>query len=390
MSREERRIIHVDLDHFFTQIEQRDDPGLKGKPVAVGGKVPRGVISTASYEARKYGVGSALATAIALKRCPQLVLLPGRMSYYREVSRHIFDIFRRYTPLVEQLSVDEGFLDVTTPLLGPASGTIIARMIKRDIWRELRLTASAGVSYCKFIAKVASGRQKPDGLTVVTPQEATAFLASLPIEEFYGVGPVTAEKLRLMGVRTGLDLSHTDPRRLEQVLGKHGTELHLLAQGIDERPVDPHRERKSVSSETTFDVDVFMVGELKGEIAPLAEDVSARLKKNGMVASGVVVKVKYADHTQFSRQMVLPWPVQSATLIARAAERILSTRIALRQPVRLLGVGAYDLRELKDMPVQPFLFPELMQEAFQVDWLDGDDLAAFSVDPAFAPLRPPQ
>jgi DNA polymerase-4 len=252
-----RRIIHVDMDAFYAQIEQRDFPErYAGKPIAVGGTPPRGVVQTASYEARPYGVHSAQPAVEADRKCPDLIFVSPRMEVYQEESAAIRQILRRYTDLVEPLSLDEAYLDVTDPKQGPPSGTLIARRIRDDIRRETGLTASAGVGPSKFVAKVASDRDKPDGLTVVTPAERKTFIAELPVEDFHGIGPVTAEKMRSVGIESGRDLQERSERELRNRFGKRGAHFKTLAMGEDDRPVKPDRERKSVGAERTFAEDL--------------------------------------------------------------------------------------------------------------------------------------
>ena len=245
-----RKILHVDMDAFYASVEQRDRPELRGRPVAVGSASERGVVMTASYEARRFGVGSAMPTARALRLCPELVVVPARFEAYRAVSAEIRTIFERYTDLVEPLALDEAYLDVTEPKRGPASATLLAQHIKADIRSETHLTASAGVSTGKFLAKVASALDKPNGLTVIPPERAEAFLAELPIERFHGVGPRTAERMRALGIHDGGDLRAFDPHELTRIFGKLGRFLHEVARGIDERPVVSHREPKSLGAET--------------------------------------------------------------------------------------------------------------------------------------------
>lgn len=353
-----RRIIHVDLDHFFTQVEMRDNPALRGKPVAVGGEPPRGVIATASYEARRFGVGSALATSIALQRCPQLILLPTRIKHYRHVSNQIHEILIRYSDLIEPLSLDEAFLDVTTPTLGPASGTLLARQIRRDIKHETGLTASAGVSYCKFLAKIASGLNKPDGLTVITPAEAQEFLKNLPVEKFFGVGRVTSAKLKEAGLHDAADLRRAGPEKLQALLGKNGLQLLELAHGRDERPVNPDRVRKSISTETTFSTDLDTTEQLLTELPPLAAGVTRALQRQQLIAGTIMIKLKYADHSLITRQRTLPQPTSNPALLLRMATSIIEQQ-QLVLPVRLLGVGAHSLLN-DDANLQQHLFPELL------------------------------
>ena len=354
----DRRILHIDMDAFFASIEQRDRPELRGKPVAVGGGV-RGVVAAASYEARRFGVRSAMPAAHAQRLCPELIFVRHRTDVYREVSRQVRDIFELYTDLIEPLSIDEAFLDVTEPKRGPRSGTLLARAIKRDIRRETQLTASAGISYCKFLAKIASGMHKPDGLTVITPADAEGFISELPIGAFYGVGPKTAEKFRGMGVATGADLRLLSLERLEQAFGKHGLQYWRMARGIDERPVEPSRERKSVGRETTFLHDLRNLPDLERELAPLAEQVAVRLARGGWVASGVTVKVKYDDFEQITRQMQTARPVSEAHEILAYARHLLRTKVRLSRPIRLIGITAHQLEDADAVVVQPALFPEV-------------------------------
>jgi DNA polymerase-4 len=351
-----RRILHIDADAFFAAVEQRDDPALRGKPVAVGYDSPRGVVATASYEARRFGVGSAMPTKMARDRCPHLIMVAPRFEAYREAGEHIRKVFARYTDLVEPLSIDEAFLDVTEPKLGPPSGTLIAKRIKADILAETRLTVSAGVSYCKFLAKLASGWQKPNGLTVLTPGRAQEILVELPVERIYGVGPRTAERMHSLGIRTGGDLRRHSEEFLVEQFGKVGHHFYLLARGVDDRPVDPETVRKSISCEETFARDLHTLAELELELAPLAENVARHMDRAGAMARGVVVKLKYCDHTALSRQLLLPLPIRTAPQVLEVARYILHEKLELQQPVRLLGVGVYEIQEGE--LVQPPLFPD--------------------------------
>lgn len=354
----DRRILHIDMDAFFASIEQRDRPELRGKPVAVGGGT-RGVVAAASYEARKFGVHSAMPASRAQRLCPELIFVKHRMDVYREVSLEVREIFERYTDLIEPLSIDEAYLDVTEPKRGPKSGTLIAQAVKADILRETRLTASAGISYCKFLAKIASGRQKPDGLTVITPEEAEAFIAELPVGAFFGVGPKTAEKFHGLGVRTGADLRRLSQEQLEGAFGKHGAFYWKMARGIDDRPVNADRERKSVGRETTFATDIADVYALEAELAPLAEQVARRLGRGGWIASGVTVKVKFDDFEQITRQMQTVRPVSEAHELLAYARHLLRTKVRVSRPVRLIGITAHHLEERASVVVQPALFPEV-------------------------------
>lgn len=351
-----RKILHIDADAFFAAVEQRDFPELRGKPIAVGSDTPRGVVATASYEARRYGVGSAMPSRMARKLCPNLIFVRPRFDAYRQVSRQMRDIFSRYTELVEPVSIDEAYLDVTDPLTGPPSATLIARDIRKAIRQETGLTVTAGVSYCKFLAKLASGMRKPDALNVILQHEAAGILASLPVERIHGVGPRTAQRMRELGIRTGTDLRARTQQQLTEAFGKMGLRYWQLIWGIDDRPVDPVSIRKSVSTEETFALDLETVQQLELEVPALAEGVARRLAKTGAMARGVSVKVKYADHSIQTRQQLLPLPISSASQIAIVARQVLNDRfVQLEQPVRLLGVGTYELQEA---PLQPPLFPD--------------------------------
>jgi DNA polymerase-4 len=350
-----RRIVHIDMDAFYASVEERDNPALCDRPLAVGYDHPRGVIMTANYAARRYGVGSAMPSRMARERCPELTIVAPRMDVYREASQQIRDVFGRYTDLIEPLALDEAYLDVSEPKRGPPSGTLIAGAVKRDIRSETGLTASAGVSYCKFLAKLASGLDKPDGLSVIEPERAEAFVADLPVERFFGVGPRTAERMHALGVRSGADLRRLDLETLESTFGKHGRHFFHLARAVDERPVEPNRPWRSISAETTFDRDLDSVEALIAELPPLAEHTALRMERAGLAAAGVAIKLKYADHRIVTRRTTLPERIVAAERIERIAAAILRERIALEAPVRLLGVAAFELSEVGDVE-QPRLF----------------------------------
>lgn len=353
-----RKIIHVDMDAFYASVEQRDRPELRGRPVAVGGAGQRGVVMTASYEARRFGVGSAMPTARALRHCPELIVVAPRFDAYREASRRIRTVFERYSALVEPLALDEAYLDVTEAKRGPASATLLARRIKADILRETGLTASAGVSTGKFLAKVASGYDKPDGLTVIPPDRAEAFLARLRIERFHGVGPRTAERLRAVGIRNGADLRAFDPAELERMFGKLGRFLSEIAHGIDDRPVMGHRDRKSLGAETTFAHDLSESADLEPVLEGLCIELAARLERLGMTARTVTVKLRTADFTVLTRSRTLQSDlVEASELLATARPLAFETS---RPPgaIRLLGVTVSQLRDRTRRIVQPALpFP---------------------------------
>ena len=352
-----RKIIHLDMDAFYASVEQRDAPSLRGLPVAVGYNEARTVVMTASYEARAFGVGSAMPVHVALERCPELIFVPPRKELYKTISAQIRQIFYRYTDLVEPLALDEAYLDVTEPKLGPNSATLIAQSIKNEIAKDLGLSASAGVASTKFLAKIASGMQKPNGLTVIRPEDALTFIASLPIEKFYGVGPKTAERLHALGIHTGLDLRQQNLENLERQFGKHGAIFWHMAHNQDERAVEPDKEYKSISAETTFATDLETIAALISALPPLAEHVAKNLEKENLMASGISIKLKYNNHKQLTRQQSLSSSIQAYQDILLESERLLRSRVRLELPVRLLGIGVYKMANSKDCLVQqPSLF----------------------------------
>lgn len=333
-----RKIVHVDMDAFYAAIEQRDQPALRGLPVAVGGGQTRGVVMTASYEARRFGVRSAMPGGRAARLCPELVFVPPRFEIYKAVSRQIRDIFQRHATLVEPLALDEAYLDVTEPANGPAPAMAIARLIKEQIREETGLTASAGVSFNKFLAKLASEMRKPDGLCVIRPAQAQGVLAELPIERFFGVGPATAGRLRAAGVTRGADLQALDEQAAVHRLGRSGAHFWRLAQGLDDRPVVPDRDRKSLSVETTFEHDRDDPGDLAAALDDLARDLATRLARSGYQALTVQLKIKYRDFRISTRQTTLREAPSTAEALA-AIGRHLLLRAPLAAPVRLLGLG---------------------------------------------------
>src|SRR5688572_23192976 len=283
------------MDAFFASVEQRDFPELRGKPVAVGGGGPRGVVAAASYEARKYGVRSAMPGSVAKRLCPHLIFARSRFEVYQTVSKQIREIFHRYTDLVEPLSLDEAYLDVTENKFDILSARQIAREIKELIFRETGLTASAGVSFNKFLAKIASAYQKPDGLTVITPEKAEALVESLPIEKFYGIGDVTAAKMHSMGIHTGLELKQLSEAELTKHFGKSGQYYYQISRAIDDRLVNPNRIRKSIGAERTFAEDLTTLTEMEAQLLPLAEEISEYLQQRNDAGRTITVKIKYAD-----------------------------------------------------------------------------------------------
>jgi len=340
-----RRIVHVDMDAFYASIEQRDDPALRGRPVAVGGDPRRrGVVCAASYEARAHGVRSAMPMARAVRLCPELVIVPPDFSKYRSVSGQVFEIFRRATRLVEPLSLDEAYLDVTENAWGETLGVDVARRLKADIRAATRLTASAGVAPNKFLAKIASGWQKPDGLTVIAPERVEAFLQKLAVDALWGVGPVTARKLRGIGVERLVDVRTCDPDRLREAVGSQVDWLRQLALGVDPRPVEPNRPRKSVGSETTFAQDLSDEHEVRREVEALGAHVAAWLERRTLYARTVTLKVRYGDFTTITRSVSGQPTCDKAEVVARALGLLERTE-AGRRPVRLLGVSAHNLTD---------------------------------------------
>jgi DNA polymerase IV len=339
-----RQILHVDMDAFYASVEQRDNPTLQGKPVIVGGRSRRGVVSAASYEVRRFGVRSAMPMAEALRLCPHAVVVEPKMSRYAEVSARVFAIFRRYTPLVQGLSLDEAFLDVTASRSLFGEGRGIARRIKDEIRAELSLTASAGVATSKFASKVASDLEKPDGLVVV-PDDVAAFLAPMPIERMWGIGQKTAPRMRALGYATLGDLARAREKDLERALGSWGIQVGRLARGEDDREVDPSGLAKSVGAEQTYERDLTSRLDIERTLLVHAERVAQRLVEEGLSARIVVVKLKYADFTLRTRRVTLLEPVLDATSIHEAARRLLDGFPARHGGVRLTGVSVASLSE---------------------------------------------
>ena len=350
-----RKVVHIDMDAFYAAVEQRDDPRLRGRPVAVGGGSDRGVVMTASYEARRFGVRSAMPTVVARRACPELIVVPPRFAAYHEASAAVHEVFRSFTDLVEPLALDEAFLDVTEPKRGPPSGTLIARAIKTEIHDATGLTASAGVANGKFVAKVASGMHKPDGLTVVTPEEAPAFVAGLPIEAFFGVGPRTAERLRGLGVLTGADVLRIDEATLHRAVGKLATFLRSVARGVDERPVVPDRRRKSIGAERTFERDLDSRAELEPALVDVCDAVGRRLARARLAARTVTVKVRYRDFRVITRSTTPATPVASTAELRPLADALLFRAARPPGALRLVGVSLSGLFPVDRRVVQPAL-----------------------------------
>lgn len=338
-----RRIIHVDMDAFFASVEQRDNPELRGLPVAVGGARARGVVAAASYEARRFGVRSAMPSVTARRLCPELIFVPPRFDAYRAVSAQIHAIFARYTPLIQPLSLDEAYLDVTAPLRPLGSATAIAAAIRAEIRAETGLTASAGVSYNKFLAKLASDHRKPDGLFVITPRMGPEFVAGLAVAKFHGIGPRTAARMAELGIHTGADLRQWERAALIARFGKAGGFYYGLARGEDDRPVNPDRTRKSLGAERTFETDLDAIGPALAALAPLSARVFAAAAAAGHAPRTVTVKVKYADFRIVTRSRSFATPIGSAAALAAAAEALLAPLFPPVRPVRLLGVSVAGL-----------------------------------------------
>ena len=334
-----REIIHLDLDAFYASVETLDNPEIAGKPVIVGGGGKRGVVTAASYEARKFGVHSAQPVATARRLCPDGVFLPVRMGRYKEMSDRVFEIFRRFSPLVEALSIDEGFLDVTGTERLFGGALEVARKIKEAVASETGLTVSAGVAASKFVAKIASDMNKPDGLTVVPRGKEKEFLGPLPVGKLWGVGKVTETALHRMGVKTIGDLASVPAENLKKRFGKHGLHLHRLANGIDDREVEPEHEVKSIGHEDTYDEDIRDREAIGKELLSLAHRVSSRLRRKGFRGRTVTLKVKYHDFTQVTRAATLPSPTDDGATIYRTVIPLLKKTEAGRRPVRLLGIS---------------------------------------------------
>jgi DNA polymerase-4 len=334
----QRKIIHIDMDAFFASVEQRDNPDLRGKPVAVGGARERGVVAAASYEARKFGVRSAMASATARRKCPDLIFVPPRFDVYRDISLQIRGIFAQYTPLIEPLSLDEAYLDVTENLRGITSATQIAEEIRAEIREQTGLTASAGVSYNKFLAKLASDYRKPNGLFVITPRMGPVFVEALPVGRFHGIGPATTAKMHRLGVYTGLDLRAQTLEFLQEHFGKAGPYYYWIARGVDHRPVQADRIRKSVGAENTFSRDLITFEELKKSLEPIVDKVWRFCEGSDVRGRTVTLKVKYADFQQVTRSRSFPSLVNSREALEAASIELLRSVLPVSKGVRLLGV----------------------------------------------------
>jgi DNA polymerase-4 len=333
-----RKIVLVDMDAFYASVEQRDNPELRGKPLAVGGSAARGVVAAASYEARAFGVHSAMPSVTAKRKCPELIFVPPRFDVYKAVSQQIREIFAEYTPLIEPLSLDEAYLDVTENLKGMEIATEIALEIRAKIKQIPGLNASAGISYNKFLAKMASDLNKPNGQAVITPKNGPGFVEALPVKKFHGVGPATAERMRKYGIETGLDLKSKSLMFLQEHFGKAGPYFYGIARGIDEREVKPDRIRKSVGAEDTFVEDIDDLERATAELKPLAEKVWRYCEAQGISGKTVTVKIKYSDFTQATRSRTGTAPFANMADVFDAASGLLTTVYPFKRSVRLLGV----------------------------------------------------
>lgn len=355
-----RKIIHIDMDAFYASVEQRDNPEFRGKPLAVGYSGARGVVAAASYEARAYGVRSAMASKTALRKCPHLIFVMPRFDVYKSVSKQIMEIFREYTDLIEPLSLDEAFLDVTQNYKNIASATQIAQEIKQKIKENLGLTASAGVSFNKFLAKIASDYNKPDGLFVVKPKDADRFVESLEIEKFFGVGKVTAKRMHELGINTGFDLKQWSEDKLVRHFGKAGYSYYQNARAIDNRLVESFRIRKSVSSETTFDHDIANLDELVLVLNKLSKEVVDYVNKKAFRGRTVTLKLKYADFKIITRSKTLLTCVDDYETLCKIGQELLQS-VDISPKIRLIGVALKNNESEIDMSVNTQLsinFPE--------------------------------
>jgi DNA polymerase IV len=344
-----RRILHIDMDAFYASVEQRDDPSLRGKPVAVGGQPhARGVVAAASYEARAFGVHSAMSMAKAVRLCPSLLIVRPDFARYKAASNIVFSIFREVTPLVEPLSLDEAYLDVTENAWGETLGTAVAKRLKARIRDQTQLTASAGVAPNKFLAKIASGWKKPDGLTVISPERVEPFLQQLPVDALWGVGPVTAKKLRARGIGKLVDVRTANEQILRETVGSMADWLRQLANGIDDRPVVPNRETKSSGTENTYPEDLTELETIQAEIAEMASHAIAWLGRRNLLARTVTIKVRYDDFTTITRSHSST-PTRDETDLTTRAVRLLEKTDAGTRPIRLLGVSVHNFCTAEDL-----------------------------------------
>ena len=341
----ERKIIHIDMDAFYASVEQRDNPELRGKPIAVGHAEERGVVAAASYEARRFGVRSAMSSQKAKRLCPQLIFVPGRMEVYKAISRQIHEIFHEYTDIIEPISLDEAFLDVTDNKPGISLAVDIAREIKRKVRERLHLVASAGVSYNKFLAKIASDYRKPDGLCTIHPDQALEFIARLPIESFWGVGPVTARKMHSLGIHNGEQLRACSQEMLAREFGKVGALYHDFARGIDVRPVEAVRVRKSIGCEHTLEKDINRQSSVIIELYHAAVELVSRLEQKSFRGNTLTLKIKFHDFSQITRSITQSQELTTLDVILPLAKQLLKEVDYEHHPIRLIGLSVSNPRE---------------------------------------------
>jgi DNA polymerase IV len=352
-----RKIIHIDMDAFYASVEQRDNPELRGKPVAVGGSRERGVVAAASYEARKFGVHSAMPSVIAKRKCPELIFVNPRFDVYKAISLQIREVFAEHTPIIEPLSLDEAYLDVTKNLKGIISATKIADEIRTRIRAETELTASAGVSYNKFLAKLASDHRKPDGLFVITPEMGPKFVEALPVRKFHGVGPATAKKMAGLGIETGLDLRAQTLAFLQQYFGKAGSYYYWAARGVDERPVRADRVRKSVGAENTFPADLFTYEAARDALQEIIDKVWRYCERSGIRGRTVTLKVKFANFQQITRSRTGQTQIATRSELEQLGNALLEPIFPVTKGVRLLGVSLSSLAAEETVREHEFSLP---------------------------------
>jgi len=341
----QRKIIHIDMDAFYASVEQRDNPELRGKPVAVGGSRERGVVMAASYEARKFGVHSAMPSVTAKRKCPDLIFVKPRFDAYKAISLQIRQVFAEYTPIIEPLSLDEAYLDVSENLKGIVSATEIAEEIRARIRAETELTASAGVSYNKFLAKLASDHRKPNGLFVITPKMGPVFVETLPVRKFHGVGPATARKMARLGIATGLDLRAQSQAFLQQHFGKAGSYYYWAARGVDERPVRADRIRKSVGAENTFPADLFTYEAAREALREIVDKVWVHCERSGSRGRTVTLKVKFANFRVITRSRTGQAQIRTRSELDELGNALLEPLFPVARGIRLLGVSLSSLAE---------------------------------------------
>jgi DNA polymerase IV len=350
-----RKIIHIDMDAFYASVEQRDNPELRGKPVAVGGSRERGVVAAASYEARKFGVHSAMPSITAKRKCPDLIFVKPRFDAYEAISLHIREVFAEYTPIIEPSSLDEAYLDVTENLKGIASATHIAEEIRARISAETELTASAGVSYNKFLAKLASDHRKPDGLFVITPAMGPSFVETLPVRRFHGVGPATAKKMAQLGIETGLDLRARTLAFLRQHFGKAGSYYYWASRGIDERPVRADRIRKSVGAENTFAEDLFTYEAARDALREIVDKVWEYCEGSGIHGRTVTLKVKFANFRQITRSRTGQMQIRTRSELEQLGSALIEPLFPVAKGIRLLGISLSSLVAEEDEREREFV-----------------------------------